>query len=188
VADRSNRSLPPGALAAHRSPRQRGGRKPSPDTNLLRRGRELDFGLPDRLSAVDRGRRAHDVVAGSNAFVIGLRAGDRFVESTALRSRPDATLPKACNHGTSGSRCVSRQRGRDGWRWRVFQPAEIDVPSAPIFRAAGRRGASTSSGAATSWRRPPKAWSAFTLLLALRVRLSTADRVVANGRTVFEDG
>ena len=49
------------------------------DSNLLNRGRELDFGLRIN-SSIDRGRRAQEVTAGSNAFQIGLRTGDRFVE------------------------------------------------------------------------------------------------------------
>ena len=60
-----------------------------PDSNLLQRGRELDFGLRIN-SAVDRGRRAHEVVAGSNAFRFGLRAGDRIrrAERQAGGDRP----------------------------------------------------------------------------------------------------
>ena len=80
VADRAGRSVQPRALARHRSAWIRStARAGCPTRNLLRRGRELDFGLRIN-SAVDRGRRAHEVVAGSNAFRIGLRAGDRFVE------------------------------------------------------------------------------------------------------------
>ena len=120
-----------------------------PDTNLLHRGRELDFGLRIN-SAVDRGRRASDVVAGSNAFQLGLRTGDRFVEvnGNAVQSGRDIAEQMEKWEVGSAVRLVDRAQRRAPRRSRVRSaPTEVDSAGVCDFSAGrGRRGASMSSG------------------------------------------
>ena len=159
-----------------------------PDTNLLRRGRELDFGL--RVNwAVDRGRRAHDVAAGSNAFRIGLRAGDRFVEINGAPVETGQDIARQLERWEEGAplRFVIERDGDRVVLEGVFDPAEVDVPPAPIFprrRPSGRvdlvRRGNVVEASTEGVR-------AFTLLLSPSIfDFRRPITVVANGRTAFE--
>jgi poly(3-hydroxybutyrate) depolymerase len=159
-----------------------------PDTNLLRRGRELDFGL--RIdSAVDRGRRASEVVPESNAFRVGLRAGDRFLEvnGTAVHTAREIALEmQKWNVGAPIRLAVERGGARRELHG-TFQPVEVEMPPVAMFprkRASGRvdlvrRGNLVE--ASTEGVR------AFTLLLSPSVfDFRKPIRVMANGRVAFE--
>lgn len=159
-----------------------------PDTNLLGRGRELDFGL--RISAaVDRGRRAHEVIAGSNAFQIGLRAGDRFVEINGTPVETGREIAHGMETWVEGEplRFVIERRGDRMVLEGIYQPAEIDMPPTPMFP---RR---KSSGRVDLTRRgnvveaSTEGVRAFTLLLSPSIfDFRRPVTVVANGRTVFD--
>ncbi|RPI55172.1 MAG: hypothetical protein EHM55_08670 [Acidobacteria bacterium] len=159
-----------------------------PDTNLLRRGRELDFGL--RIdSAVDRGRRVHDVVAGSNAFVIGLRAGDRFVEVNGAPVQTGRDIADGMQLWDIGRPVrFLVQRGGDRVALEgVFQPAEVEVPPAPIFPRRGPSGRVDLVRRGNVVEASTEGVSAFTLLLSPSVfDFRRPIRVVANGRSAFE--
>ena len=158
------------------------------DTNLLEGGRELDFGL--RINpAVDRGRRAHDVMAGSNAFRIGLRAGDRLLEvnGTVVETSRDVAVQMETWTAGDQLRFVVERGGDRMVLEGVFAPAEVDLPPAPIFprtKASGRvdlvRRGNVVEASTEGVR-------AFTLLLSPSTfDLRRPVRVVANGRTVFD--
>jgi len=164
------------------------GERRLPDTNLLRRGRELDFGL--RIdSAVDRGRRVHDVVAGSNASVIGLRAGDRFVEVNGAPVQTGRDIAEGMQSWDIGQPVrFLVQRGRDRVALEgVFQPAEVDVPPAPIFPRRAPSGRVDLVRRGNVVEASTEGVCAFTLLLSPSVfDFRRPIRVVANGRTAFE--
>ena len=159
-----------------------------PDSNVLRRGRELDFGLRIN-SAADRGRRVHEVVPGSNAFQIGLRAGDRFVEANGVAVENGRNIAEGMQRWEFGApvRFVVERDGKRTVLEGIFQPAEVDVPPAPMFprRAASGRVDLVRRGnvveASTEGVR------AFTLLLSPSIfDFRRPIRVVANGRAVFD--
>jgi dienelactone hydrolase len=158
------------------------------DTNLLQRGRELDFGL--RINwALERGRRAHEVVAGSNAFQLGLRTGDRFVE---VNGRPVATgrdIAMAMERWTQGAR-VQLVVERDGRRVvldGIFEPAEVDVPPAPIFPRRKPSGRIDLVRRGNVVEASTEGVRAFTLLLSPSIfDFRRPITVVANGRMAFE--
>ena len=130
-----------------------------PDSNVLRRGRELDFGLRIN-SGVDRGRRAFEVVPGSNAAVIGLRTGDRFVEVNGTPVQTGRDIAEGMQTWDLGKpvRFVVERDGKRAVLEGIFQPAEVDVPPAAIFPGANPRVASISCGAEMSSRRRPKGY------------------------------
>ena len=158
------------------------------DSNLLRGGLQHDFGL--RISpSVDRGKRAFEIVPGSNAFRIGLRTGDTFVEVNAKPVQSGGDIAEEMRQWTVGSplQFVVERRGERVVLDGVFEPAEVDVPSAPIFprRKPGGRVDLVRRGnlveASTEGVR------AFTLLLSPSVfNFRQPVKVVANGRTAFE--
>jgi predicted esterase len=159
-----------------------------PDTNLLRRGRELDFGLRIN-SAVDRGRRVHEVVAGSNAFRIGLRAGDRLVDVNGTPVQTGRDVAEGLQRWTIGDRLrfvVERSGDRlelEG----VFEPAEVEVPAAPIFPRRQPSGRVDLVRRGNVVEASTAGVRAFTLLLSPSVfDFRRPIRVVANGRTAFE--
>ncbi len=158
------------------------------DSNVLRRGRELDFGLRIN-STVDRGRRAYEVVPGSNAAAIGLRKGDRFVEvngAPVVSGRDIAEGMQTWEIGQPMRFVVERGKERvvlEG----PFQPAEVDVPPAPIFPRRGPSGRVDLERRGNLVEASTEGVRAFTLLLSPSVfDFRKPIRVVANGRTVFD--
>ena len=159
-----------------------------PDTNLLQRGREIDFGV--RINnAVDRGRRLHEVVAGSNAFQIGLRTGDRLLEINGApvhTGRDIAMAMETWNAADILRFVVERSGGRmvlEG----TFAPAEVDAPPMPIFPRRKPSGRVDLARRGNVVEASTEGVRAFTLLLSP----STFDfrrpiTVIANGRTVYE--
>ena len=158
------------------------------DTNLLRRGRELDFGLRIN-SGVDRGRRASEVLAGSNAFRVGLRAGDRFLEvnGKAVQTGRDLALEMQIWDVGAPIRLVVERSGERRELQGVFEPAEVDVPPAAIFprkRPSGRVDLVRNGNLVDT---STEGVGAFTLLLSPSVfDFRNPIRVTANGRVVFE--
>ena len=159
-----------------------------PDSNLLGRGVEYDFGL--RINSnVDRGRRAADVVPGSNADRVGLHAGDLIVE---VDGRPVPTARDMLDRMQQwkvGERLqltierAGQRRSLDG----LFQPAEVETPAERIFPRGKPSGRVDLARHGNVVEASTHGVRAFTLLLSP----STFDfrqpvRVVANGRTVFE--
>lgn len=165
-----------------------GGESRLPDTNLLGRWRELDFGL--RISpAVDRGRRAHEVVAGSNAFQIGLRAGDRFLEINGKPVETGREIARGMETWIEGERVrfVIERRGDRMVLEGVYQPAEIDVPPPPIFPRRKPSGRVDLVRRANVVEASTEGVRAFTLLLSPSIfDFRRPIKVVANGRTSFE--
>jgi hypothetical protein len=164
------------------------GERQLPDTNLLRRGRELDFGL--RISSArDRGRRALEVVSGSNAFDIGLRAGDRFLEVNGVAVQTGRDIAEGMQAWEIGGpvRFVVERQGKRVALDGVFRPAEVEVPPAPIFPRSKPSGRVDLVRRGNIVEASTQGVRAFTLLLSP----STFDfrrpiTVLANGRTVFE--
>ena len=159
-----------------------------PDTNLLHRGRELDFGL--RIdSAVDRGRRAHEVAAGSNAFQIGLRAGDRFVEVNGKPVEAGRDIAVEMEKWTKGDR-VSVVVERGGNRTPlegIFDPVEVELPPTPIFPRRKPSGRVDLVRRGNVVEASTEGVRAFTLLLSPSIfDFRRPVTVVANGRTAFE--
>ncbi|HET9468369.1 MAG TPA: PDZ domain-containing protein, partial [Vicinamibacterales bacterium] len=95
------------------------------DTNLLHRGREIDFGLRINNS-VDRGRRVHEVVADSNAFRIGLRTGDRLLEINGAPVETGRDVAEAMESWDRGAqlRFVIERRGDRTVVEGAYEPAE----------------------------------------------------------------
>jgi hypothetical protein len=164
------------------------GERRLPDTNLLRRGRELDFGLRIN-SGVDRGRRAQEVVAGSSAFRIGLRAGDRFVEvgGKAVESAVDIATEMA--RWTAGHQ-VAFVVERDGHRVVLegpYEPSEVELPPAPIFPRRKPSGRVDLVRRANVVEASTEGVRAFTLLLSPSIfDFRRPVTVVVNGRTAFQ--
>ena len=160
-----------------------------PDTNLLRRGRELDFGLRIN-SAVDRGRRAHEVVEGSNAFAIGLRTGDRFLDVNGLPVQTGRDLAEGMQSWEIGQPVrfvVERGRERVALEGK-FQPTEVDVPPAAIFPRRGPSGRVDLVRRGNLVEASTDGVRAFTLLLSPSVfDFRRPIRVVVNGRTAFDE-
>ena len=164
------------------------GERRLPDTTLLRRGRELDFGL--RVNwAVDRGRRAHDVEAGSNAFRIGLRAGDRFVEINGTPVETGQEIARQMGQWAEGSplRFVVERGGDRVVLEGAFDPAEIEVPPTPIFPRRKPSGRVDLVRRGNVVEASTEGVKAFTLLLSPSIfDFRRPITVVANGRTVFD--
>jgi predicted esterase len=164
------------------------GERRLPDTNVLRRGRELDFGLRIN-SAVDRGRRAHEVVAGSNAFAIGLRAGDRFLEISGKPVVTGRDIAQTMEAWSLGDR-VRFVVERDGDKLALegdFKPNEVEVPASQIFPRRKPSGRVDLIRRGNVVEASTEGVRAFTLLLSpsifdFRKRIS----VMVNGRTAFD--
>lgn len=159
-----------------------------PDTNLLNRGRELDFGLRIN-SSVDRGRRAHEVLAGSNAFEIGLRTGDRFVELNGKAVDTGLEVAQAMDRWIAGERVrfVVERNGDRKTLEGAFAPVEVDVPPAPIFPRRKPSGRVDLVRKGNVVEASTEGVRAFTLLLSPSIfDFRRPVKVVANGRTVFE--
>jgi len=159
-----------------------------PDSNLLRRGLEYDFGL--RISSsVDRGKRAFEIVPGSNAFRIGLRAGDTFVEVNGQPVQTGRDIAEGMQQWTVGAplQFVVERRGERVVLDGIFEPAEVEVPPAAIFprRKPGGRIDLVRRGNLVEVS--TEGVRAFTLLLSPSVfNFRRPVKVVANGRTAFE--
>jgi hypothetical protein len=158
------------------------------DSNLMPRGRELDFGLRIN-SAVDRGRRAHDVVAGSNAFQLGLRTGDRFVEVNGKVVETGRDIAVEMEKWTAGDH-VQFLIERSGDRRPIsgiYQPTEVDVPPTPIFPHKKPSGRVDLVRKGNVVEASTQGVRAFTLLLSPSIfDFRRPVKVVANGRTVFD--
>jgi predicted esterase len=159
-----------------------------PDTNVLRRGRELDFGLRIN-SAVDRGRRAHEVVPGSNAHEIGLRTGDRFVEVNDVSVQTGRDIAEAMPKWEIGGRLrfVVERQGQRMVLEGVFRPTEIEVAPVTLFPRRKPSGRVDLVRRGNAVEASTEGVSAFTLLLSPSIfDFRRPIQVVANGRTVFE--
>ena len=158
------------------------------DSNLLRRGPELDFGLRIN-SAVDRGRRAHEVVAGSNAFQLGLRTGDRIVEINGKAVETGRDIALDMEKWTTGDRvriAVERSGDRHALEG-VYEPVEVEPPPAPIFPRRRPSGRVDLVRRGNIVEASTEGVRAFTLLLSPSIfDFRRPITVVANGRTVFE--
>ena len=159
-----------------------------PDTNLLSPARELDFGLRVN-STVDRGRRAHDVVAGSNAFQLGLRAGDRFIEINGKPVESGRDIVHGLETWAQGERLkfVVERRGDRIVIEGVFLPQEVEVPPTPMFPRAKPSGRVDVVRRGNVVEASTEGVRAFTLLLSPSIfDFRKPITVVANGRTAFE--
>jgi hypothetical protein len=165
------------------------GQSELPDSNQMPRGREYDFGL--RLNAgVERGRRAIDIVANSNAQRAGLRTGDLFLEIDGEQVETSQDIFDVMTRWAIGDRfsIVVERAGRRTPLEGEFRPDEVDVPAMSIFprkKPSGRVDLARHGNVVEARTRGVRT---FTLLLSP----STFDfnkpvKVVANGRTVFED-
>jgi dienelactone hydrolase len=158
------------------------------DSNLLHRGREYDFGL--RISAnVERGRRAIDIVANSNAYRVGLRTGDLFLDVDGQTVETSRDIFDKMMHWTLGTRVrmTVERAGRQMTLEGVFQPDEVDVPPLQIFprkRPSGRVDLARHGNVVEARTHGVRA---FTLLLSpSKFDFKRPVKVVANGRTVVE--
>jgi hypothetical protein len=159
-----------------------------PDTNLLPPARVIDFGL--RVNpTVDRGRRVHEVVAGSNAFQLGLRAGDRFVEVNGKPVESGRDIAQGLETWAEGDRLsfvVERNGDRtvlDG----VFRTEEVDVPPAPIFPRRKPSGRVDLVRQGNVVEASTEGVRAFTLLLSPSLfDFRKPIAIVVNGRMAFE--
>ena len=159
-----------------------------PDTNLLQRGRELDFGLRINNS-FDRGRRIHEIVPGSNAFLIGLRTGDRMLEINGVPIHTGRDLIEPMETWNTGDRLtfVVERGGRRMTVEGTYAPAEVDMPPQAIFPRRKPSGRVDLVRRGNVVEASTEGVRAFTLLLSP----STFDfrrpiTVTANGRTVHE--
>jgi hypothetical protein len=159
-----------------------------PDSNLLHRGTEYDFGL--RLNSnLERGRRAVGVTAGSNASEMGLRQGDLMVEVDGHPVQDARDILARMQEWAVGA-IVGVTVDRGGKRLVLegpFQPAEVEAPSEPIFprgKASGRVDVLRKGNTVEASTRGVRG---FTLLLSpSKFDFRQPIRVVANGRTVFD--
>jgi membrane-associated protease RseP (regulator of RpoE activity) len=164
------------------------GQSDLPDSNLLRRGREYDFGL--RINSnEERGRRAGDVVPDSNAYRLGLRAGDLFLEIDGKQVQNTADITDRIVSWKLGApvRITVERRGQRLVLAGTFEPEEIDVPPVPIFPRKRPSGRVDVKRLGNVFEARTHGVTQFTLLLSP----STFDfarpaTVVANGRTVFD--
>ena len=158
------------------------------DSNLLSRGRELDFGLRINTS-IDRGRRAQEVVAGSNAFEIGLRTGDRFVEVNGKAVENGLDMVQIMERWVQGERVrlVVERGGERKTLEGVFSPVEIERPPTPIFPRRKPSGRVDLVRRGNVVEASTEGVRAFTLLLSPSIfDFRRPIQVVANGRTVFD--
>ena len=133
------------------------GRASCPTATCCTAAREYDFGL--RINAnVERGRRAVEIVAGSNAYRLGLRRRRSLLEvdgkpvrDRARHLREHAALGSRARRCGSPSSAAGQRLPLEG----VFQPdGGRRAAGADFSREASRRAASIWRAAATSSRRP----------------------------------
>jgi hypothetical protein len=159
-----------------------------PDTNLLRPGRQYDFGL--RISStVDRGRRATEILPGSNAAAIGLRAGDRLVAIDGNDVKEGGDIAREIQRWNVGDplRIMVERGGRRFALEGRFDPKEVEPPPTPLFPRRRPSGRVDVVRRGNSVEALTQGVRAFTLLLSPSVfNFSQPVKVVANGRTVFD--
>ena len=164
------------------------GQSDLPDSNLLHHGRGYDFGL--RINEkVERGRRAGEIIPDSNAYRLGLRAGDVIVE---IDGKPVQTAVDITDSivGWAFGEPVRLTVERGGKRLALdgtFNPEEVDVPPVSIFPRKRPSGRVDVTRRGNTFDARTHGVTQFTLLLSP----STFDfarpaTVIANGRTVFE--
>jgi membrane-associated protease RseP (regulator of RpoE activity) len=159
-----------------------------PDSNILRRGREHDFGLRIN-SGADRGRRVHEVVPGSNAATIGLRPGDRFIEVNGRLIESGSDLAEGMQQWELGApvRVVVERGGKRIGLGGTFNPAEVEVPPAPMFPRRKPSGRVDLTRRGNTVEVSTQGVRAFTLLLSPSLfDFRRNVTVVANGKTVFD--
>lgn len=158
-----------------------------PDSNLLERGLEYDFGL--RLAATGDRRRVAEVLTGSNAAHIGLREGDRLVEVNGTGVEAGIDLAQSIQRWKVGEE-VSLMVERGGRKVPVqgrFEPSEIDAPATPIFPRRKPSGRVDLVRKGNVVEASTQGVSAFTLLLSPSVfDFNQPVRVIANGKVVFD--
>jgi membrane-associated protease RseP (regulator of RpoE activity) len=165
-----------------------GGESSLPDSNLLRRGLEHDFGLRIN-SRVDRGRRVSEIVAGSNAARIGLRVGDSFVEIDGSPVKDGGDIARRLQAWDLGDsvRLVVRRAGRRVALEGRFEPDEVELPPTPLFPRRKPSGRVDLVRRGNTVEASTQGVRAFTLLLSPSVfNFRQPIVVVANGRTVFD--
>jgi hypothetical protein len=159
-----------------------------PDSNILRRGREYDFGL--RVDpGIDGGRRISEVLPRSSAFRLGLRAGDRFVEAQGNPIQTGRDLSDGMQRWAIGAplRVMVEREGQQVELQGVFDPAVIDVAPAPLFPRTKKSGRVDLVRRGNRVNVSTQGVRALTLLLSsLMFDFANPVVVVANGRTVFE--
>ena len=159
-----------------------------PDSNLFRRGREYDFGLRVN-SASDAGRGISAVVPGSNAFRFGFHAGDRIVEADGKPVANGRDVSDSMQQWKIGAplRFVVERGGRQVALQGVFEPAEVDVPPAPLFPRTKPSGRVDLARRGNGVEVSSQGVRALTLLLSPAMfDFGRPVIVVANGRTVFD--
>ena len=159
-----------------------------PTATCCTAGRELDFGLRINTS-IDRGRRAQEVVAGSNAFRIGLRTGDRFVEVNGKPVDSGLDMVQIMEQWVVGERVrlVVERGGERTTLEGVFSPVEVERPPTPIFPRRKPSGRVDLVRRGNVVEASTEGVRAFTLLLSPSMfDFRHPIRVVANGRTVFD--
>jgi hypothetical protein len=159
-----------------------------PDSNLLRRGIEYDFGLRIHPGA-SRGRRISEIIPGSNASQIGLRAGDTFVEVNEKVVKTGLDIAESMQEWKLGASLefVVERGGQRVPLSGTFEPAEVEPPPAPIFprrKPSGRVDVVRRGNVVEASTQGVKA---FTLLLSPSVfDFRKPVKVVVNGRTVVD--
>jgi membrane-associated protease RseP (regulator of RpoE activity) len=159
-----------------------------PDTNVLRRGREYDFGLRIN-SGVDRGRRVQEVVTGSGASEMGLQAGDRFIEINGRPVQSCMDVAEEIQQLELGApvRLVVERGGKRIGLGGTFNPTQVDVPPAPMFPRRKPSGRADLTRRGNTVDVSTQGVRAFTLLLSPSLfDFRRTVTVVANGRTVFD--
>ena len=158
------------------------------DTNLLDYGVEQDFGLRIN-SAVSRGRRVFDVVAGSNAAEIGLRIGDTLVEIDGMPVVSGRDVAEAMQKWPIGGpvHFLVERSGRRLTLQGVFKPAEIRRPPVQIFPRRKPSGRVDLVRRGNDVEVSTHGVRAFTLLLSPSIfNFDLPVKVIANGRVVFD--
>jgi len=130
-----------------------------------------------------------EIVSGSNAARIGLRVGDTFVELNGTPVQTGRDLAEAMPRWQLGEDVrfvVERSGNRVELRGR-FEPAEVDVPPAPIFPRRRQSGRVDLVRRGNIVEASTQGVSAFTLLMSPSVfDFRQPVTVIANGRTVLE--
>ncbi len=125
----------------------------------------------------------------SNAFRIGLRAGDRFVEvnGTTVETGRDIAQEMARWEAGGRLRFVVERDGDRKVLEGVFEPAEVELPPAPIFPRRKPSGRVDLVRRGNVVEASTEGVRAFTLLLSPSIfDFRRPITVVANGRTAFE--
>ena len=131
----------------------------------------------------------HEVVAGSKAFRIGLRAGDRLIEVNGTPVQSGREIAKGLETWTEGDslKVVVERRGDRTVLEGVFDPEEVDLPPAPIFPRGKPSGRVDLVRRGNVVEASTEGVRAFTLLLSPSIfDFRRPITVVANGRTAFE--